>query len=230
LGNNNQYNGALAMDAIDPFLKDLYLLPTTIDYTTLETKELTTEKLKSFEGYYWFQKAGYASKLFVENDTLRNQWVFTNRSSKLLPISDNTFQQMGINEDIRLYQFKKEEAGFRLFFTYNDSAPDIMERYEPVTPSAQDLRSYTGTYYNTAYGVLFSFSIENGQLIAKNLDHQHIEFRPVIMDVFTSTASFLTALEFLRDSSNEVNGFKVDADGIHNLVFEKVPSVMGSRK
>ena len=225
LGNNNQYNGSLAKDVVEPLLKDLYLLPPVIDYTALETKKMSTSKLKSFEGHYWFQKAGYASKLFVENDTLRNQWLFTTRSNKLVPISDNVFQQVGTNEDIRLYKFKKEGSETKLFFTYNDSAPDIMERYEPVNPSTLSLQSYAGTYYNKEYATLFSFYIENGQLITRNLHHQNIEFRPVKKDVFTSTSAFITALEFLRDTSNGVKGFKVDADGIHNLVFEKIPSV-----
>lgn len=224
LGNNNQYNGSLAMDVIEPLVKDLYLLPAVIDYTTLETKTLNTSHLKSFEGHYWFQKAGYASKIFVENDTLRNQWLFSTRHVKLLPISEDLFQQMGTNENIRLYKFKKEETGTRLFFSFNDSKPDIMERYEPVTPSVQTLQSYAGTYCNVDYGSLFSFSVEDGKLVARNLDHQGIEFKPVKKDIFCSTTSFITALEFIRDTSNRVKGFKVDTDGIHNLVFEKVPS------
>jgi CubicO group peptidase (beta-lactamase class C family) len=225
LGNNNQYNGSLAMDAVDPLVRDLFLLPPAVDYTTLETKALSASELKSFEGHYWYKKAGYATKIFVENDTLRNQWLFSTRSVELLPISDNAFQQLGTNDDVRLYKFKKEGNRERLFFTYNDSEPDIMERYEPVIPSEQSLRSYAGTYYNAAYGSLFSFYIEDGQLKAKNLDHQPIEFKPVKKDVFTSTSAFMTALEFLRDTSGEVKGFEVDTDGIHGLIFERVPSV-----
>jgi len=228
LGNNNQYNGSLAMEAIDPLVRDLYLLPPAIDYTTLETKPLSTHQLKSFEGHYWLQKAGYASKIFVENDTLRNQWLFSTQSVKLLPTTDNLFQQIGSNEDIRLYRFEKDEAGTKIFFTFNDSEPDVIERYEPVTPSAEILQSYIGTYYNTAYASLFSFFIEDGQLIAKNLDHQRIEFRPIKKDVFCSTTSFITAIEFFRDASGRVKGFTVDTDGIHNLSFEKAPSATPS--
>lgn len=224
LGNNNQYNGSLAMGAIDVFVKDLYLLPSVIDYQALETKKLSTKSLASFEGHYWFQKAGYASRIFIENDTLRNQWLFTKRFTTLIPISDNTFQQVGLHENIRLYNFKNEAAGMKLYFTFNESVPDIMERYEPVIPSVQTLKSYAGTYYNKAYASLFTVAIEDEKLIVKNIDHEGIEFRPVKKDVFTSTSAFLTALEFLRGGSNEIRGFKVDADGIHHLTYEKLPS------
>lgn len=224
LGNNNQYNGSGAMNAVEPFFKNTYLMPPVIDYTALKTKKMNTGELKFFEGHYWFKKAGYASKLFVENDTLRSQWLFAKRSRKLIPLSENTFQAMGENEDIRLFKFKKEGKENTLSFTFNDSEPDIMKGYIPVNLSKQSLQSYAGTYYNEDYATLFSFDIENGQLVASNLQHQPIKFKPVIRDVFTSTSSFFNSLEFLRDQSNEVKSFTIDTDGIHHLVFKKIAS------
>lgn len=224
LGNSNQYNGALAMGAIEPLVANLYLQPSTIDYSALKTKKLTTKKLKTFEGHYWFRKAGYASQLFVENDTLRSRWIFSERSQKLLPLSDDTFQQVGANEDVRLFKFKRDGAGMKLFFTFNDSKADIMERYKPMHHSDQSLRLYEGTYYNAPYATLFSFRLENGELIATNLNHQEIKFRPVKKDVFTSTSTFFNALEFLRDKSDTIVGFTMDTDGVHHLVFEKIPT------
>lgn len=224
LGNSNQYNGALAMGAIEPFVTDLYLQPPAIDYSALKTKKLSTKKLKALEGHYWFKKGGYASQLFVENDTLRSRWIFSERSQKLLPLSDDTFQQVGANEDIRLFKFKRDGEGMKLFFTFNESKADIMERYEPAHHSDQSLRLYEGTYYNAPYATLFSFRLENGELIATNLNHQEIKFRPVKKDVFTSTSTFFNALEFLRDKSDTIVGFTMDTDGVHHLVFEKIPT------
>ena len=224
IGNNNQYNGSLAMNVVEPFLRDLYLLPAVIDYKTLKTKNLSKKKLKALEGHYWFKKAGYASKIYVENDTLRSQWMFSTRSQTLLPLSDDTFQQMGTNEDIRLFKFRKEGTNTALYFTYNDSEPDVMEKYEPVKPSVEALQAYAGIYYNEEYASLYSFRIEDGQLVARNLDHQDIKFKPVKKDEFTSTSLFFNALEFLRDESNRIKGFAIDTDGIHNLEFKKAPS------
>lgn len=223
LGNNGQYNGSLAMNAIEPFVKNLYLFPPTIDINKLKTKNLSTKKLKAFEGYYWYKDAGYASHIFVENDTLRSKWMFSSRSAPLYPLSNTTFQMVGGNEDVRLFNFKKEEHGNTLYFTYNDSEADIMKPYVPVEPSEQSLQSYVGTYYNAAYACLFSFSLEDGRLVAKNLAHSGIEFSPISTDVFTSMTMFIPSIEFIRASS-EITGFKVDADGIHNFVFTKVPS------
>lgn len=229
LGNTNQYNGSLAMGAVESFVKNLYLQPSTIDYSALKTKKLSTKKLKALEGHYWFRKAGYASQLVVENDTLRSRWIFSKRSQKLLPLSDDTFQQMGINEDVRLFKFKEEGAGMKLFFTFNDSKADIMERYEPVNPTDQSLDEYAGTYYNASYATLFDFRVENGQLVARNLNHEDIEFTPVKKDVFTSMSTFFNALEFLRDKSNGIKGFTIDTDGVHNLIFEKIAALADSR-
>lgn len=221
LGNNGQYNGALAMGAIEPFVKDLYLLPENIDFKAKKIKKLSTKKLKAFEGNYWF-KEGYASELFVENDTLRSKWLFGKGFQTLIPLSDDTFQQYAEMGATRRFKFKKEQAGMTLFFTFNESRPDIMKRYEPIEPSTQELQAYAGVYYNKEYAALFTFQVEDGHLVARNLNHQDITFKAVTKDVFTSTSLFFNALEFLRDKSNNIEGFKMVTDGIHNLVFEKV--------
>lgn len=223
LGNNSEYNGSLAMMSIDPFVKNLYTTPTTIDVDKLKTKKLSEKKLKAFEGHYWFQQAGYASHIFVENDTLRSQWMFSRRAAALYPLSDSSFQMVGSNEDVRLFTFKKEGDTNILHFTYNDADADIMRPYVPVELSEQSLSSYSGTYYNKEYAALFSFSVEDGKLIVKNLAHTGIEFRSVSKDIFTSSTMFIPSIEFIRES-NEITGFKVNADGIHNFVFEKAPS------
>jgi len=223
LGNTSQYNGALANDMLNPLVKDLYPLPANIDYKTKKIKKLSTKQLQSFEGNYWF-KEGYASQLFVKNDTLRSKWLFSNsdRYQTLIPLDDNIFQQYAEMEDTRLFKFKKEGNKMTLYFTYNESRPDVMERYKPVNLPDQTLQAYLGTYYNEEYASLFTFHIEEGQLIAKNLNHQDITFKPVKKDVFTSTSLFFNALEFLWDDSKDVKGFNMVTDGIHNLVFKKV--------
>jgi len=228
LGNSNQYNGALAQGAIIPLVEGLYPLPANIDFKAKKIKKLSVRKLKTFEGNYWF-KEGYASQIFVENDTLRTKWLFGNGHQTLVPLSDNMFQQYAKMEDTRLFEFKEGDNGMTLSFTYNESKPDIMERYEPVELSAQALQKYAGTYYSTEYVTLFSFRIENGQLVARNLNHQDIIFRPVKKDVFTSTSMFFNALEFLRDKSNEIKGFSMVTDGIRNLKFEKIMELTDSK-
>ncbi|MFK7954406.1 MAG: serine hydrolase domain-containing protein [Ekhidna sp.] len=221
LGNNSEYNGSLAMMAIDPFVKDFYTIPTTIDINKLKTKKLSEKKLKAFEGYYWFQHAGYASHIFVENDTLRSKWMFSQRAAPLYTLTDNSFQMVGSNEDVRLFTFKKEANDMILHFTYNDADADIMKPYVPVQLSEQSLKNYVGTYYNEEYATLFSFTIEDKKLIAKNLAHTGIEFRSVSKDVFTSPTMFIPSIEFIREVG-KITGFKVNADGIHNFIFEKI--------
>lgn len=224
LGNHNQYNGSLAQNVLNPFIQEQYTSQENIDFTTKKIKKLSIKQLKAFEGNYWF-KEGYASELFVENDTLRTKWLFNDRSrfQTLVALSDNTFQQYAQIEDRRLFKFKKEGDDMVLYFTYNESRPDVMERYEPVNPSILELKSYSGTYYNKEYSTLFSFSVKDGKLVASNLNHQDIIFRPVKRNVFTSTSLFFNALNFLEDeSSGNIKGFRMVTDGIHNLIFKKI--------
>lgn len=222
LGNNNQYNGGLAMDIINPFVKDRYLQPAVVDYNKLKTIKMSTSQLKSFEGDYWFKPAGYASKMFVENDTLHLKWLFGSRSHKLVPISNNTFQFVGTTDEVRKYKFVKEGNSTTLYFKYDESEEDVMKSYVPVTPSAEMLQSYTGTYYNKAYKSLIIFHVEDGLLLASNNGHKNIEYRPVKKDVFSSATIFMPALEFVRNQANEITGIKIDGDGVHPLVFRKI--------
>lgn len=223
LGNTNQYNGSLAQNVLNPFIQKHYTSPENIDFSTKKIKNLSPKQLKTFEGNYWF-KEGYASELFVKNDTLRTKWLFNDKSryQTLVPLSDNTFQQYAQIEDRRLFEFKKEGDDMILYFTYNEGRPDVMERYEPVKPSAQELQSYAGTFYNKEYAVLLSFNVRGDKLEARHLNHENITFRPVKKDIFTSTSMLFNALEFIRDSSNKITGFKMVTDGISNLEFKRV--------
>ena len=223
LGNNNQYNGGYAHDLVDVLVEDIYTLPANINFKAKKIKKLSIEKLKSFEGNYWF-KEGYASEIFVKNDTLRAKWLFSSkdRYQTLVPLSNNTFQQYAKMEDVRLFKFKKEGKTMKLYFTYNESSPDIMERYNPVEFSEGDLQNYVGTYYNEKYTTLFTFRVEKGELIAKNLNHQDIKFRPVKKNTFTSTSMFFNALTFSKNKEGEVTSFNIVTDGIQNLKFLKI--------
>ena len=221
IGNNDQYNGGLAMNLIDPYVNDLYTQPEVIDYSKLKTVEMSNSEMKAFEGHYWFSPGGYATRIFVENDTLRNQWLFGTRYNTLIPISENTFQQVGTTDEIRKYKFVKEGSSTTLHFKYDESEEDIMESYVPVEPSIETLQSYSGTYYNNDYTSLILFTVSDGKLLAKNLGHKEIEYRPVKKDVFTSATYFMPALEFIRDQSDNVIGLKIDGDGVHSLMFEK---------
>lgn len=220
LGNNNQYNGGLAHDMVDVFVEDLYPLPANIDFESKNIKNLRTLELEKYVGNYWFDE-GYASQIFVENDTLRSKWLFSSRSQTLVPLSDNTFQQYAKMEDTRLFRFEDEGEGMTLYFTYNESTPDIMKRYEPVKLSTNDLQWYEGAYYNSEYGSIFTFNIEDGELVVKNIKHRDIKLMPVMRDVFTSTSMFFNAITFIRDDSNMVKGFKIVTDGVHDLTFKK---------
>lgn len=221
IGNNDQYNGALAMDIINPLVDDLYTQPEVIDYNKLKTVQMSTSKMKSFEGNYWFSPGGYATRIFVENDTLRNQWLFGTKSNTLVPISENTFQQVGTTDEVRRYKFVKEGSGTTLYFRYDESEEDIMKSYEPVNPSQEMLQSYSGTFYNNDYASLIIFEVVDGKLFARNRGHKDIEYRSVKRDVFTSATYFMPALEFVRDHLSNVTGLKVDGDGVHSLVYKK---------
>ncbi len=220
LGNNDMYNGGLAQEMINIVMEDQYTMPALIDFSEQSFVQKTTEELRKYEGHYWFDE-GYASEIFVKNDTLRTRWLFGKSYQTLVPISETTFQQYAKMEDVRLFNFIEERGQMTIDFRYNESTPDIMKRYTPHEPSIEELQSIAGSYYHPSYSTVFTFSIKEGNLVAKSIHHPDIIFKPITKDVYTSTSLFFNALTFKRDKSGKVESFSIRTDGIKDLVFMK---------
>lgn len=223
IGNNMRYNGSPAMQAAEFFMKDAYLYPPVIDFNTLKIINLSSKKLKEFEGDYWDGKRGLGRKITVKQDTLRFSSLGSDYESALLPLSATKFQMVVESGDIIILDFKEEENRKLVEIVVGQSNPGLYKAYTPMTYKEEELKEFIGAFQNRKLNSAFDFKVENGLLIAKNSNSigNHVEFFPVKTDVFRSNELFLGSIAFMRDTDNSVTGFTITTDGITNLEFKK---------
>jgi len=220
IGNNNRYNGMPAMEMAYEVLENNFTEPPSIDFSKVRTKKLSAKKLKKHEGFYWNKKNGGSAQIYVKNDTLRYKGLRSNRENTLVPLDDNTFQFIVRNDDKIILKFINDK--FSVVFGNSDET--IYDKFNPVAPTKKKLNNYAGLFYNDELDVTYTFSIENDNLVTKNLKNGSITFYPIINDTFRSNTLMLSAVTFKRNSQNKVVGFNINTDGVKKLYFDKIQS------
>lgn len=97
--------------------------------------------------------------------------------------------------------------------------PQTFERIDPVTPSLDQLREYTGTYYSEELEVVHRIVLEDGDLYIKYRKSPHIPLEPAQNDQFTMDWA---RIEFERDSQDKVLGYGVWIERAWDVRFARV--------
>ncbi|ALL05724.1 hypothetical protein AQ505_09605 [Pedobacter sp. PACM 27299] len=222
LGNNNRYNGRLAMNLALEVLGDIFPKPATIDFNQLETIKLTPQQLDIYSGHYWDNENAAARKLYVENDTLKYQTLDGNDESQLVPLSENVFQMVVDGDDEIMVKFRKEDGRMKMIYTYGESDEYVYEAYQPVKHSPAALNEFTGNFYNHALNTTYTLSLNEKGLFTSNKNQPLISLSPIQKDIFLSSARNLGGIRFTRDKQKNITGFYINSDRIKHLFFEKI--------
>ncbi len=99
--------------------------------------------------------------------------------------------------------------------------PPSPEKKEEFDKSTVKLNEYTGAFYSPELLTTYTFEVVNDTLVAKHQRHDDIKFNAKAKDSFSGNAWFIGNVDFIRDKSNKVNGFKVNSGRVRNLVFDK---------
>jgi CubicO group peptidase (beta-lactamase class C family) len=221
LGNNNRYNGSLAMNMALEILGDIFPQPPTIDFNKLKSIKLTPQQLESYCGYYWDNDRSAARKIFIKNDTLCYQSLGSNEESKLIPISKNTFQMIVDGDDVILVKFRKEADQMKMIYTSGESDEYVYDAYTPINISDKNLNEFTGTFYNDVLKVTYTLSINEKCIFTSTKNQPLITLTPIQEDLFLSSARNFGSFRFVRDKQQNITGFYINSDKIKNLFFEK---------
>lgn len=95
-------------------------------------------------------------------------------------------------------------------------------RVEPFDPKTVVLTDYTGPYHSEELGTEYTFSVENGKLIARHSRMSDVELVPVKKDIFFGDKFYLREVTFIRDENKVITGYKVSNGRVRNLWFNKV--------
>lgn len=222
LGNNNRYNGGLAMNMAIEVLGDIFPEPANIDFTQLKTIKLTPQQLDAYSGHYWDNENAAARRLYVKNDTLRYQTLDGSDESLLVPVSENVFQMVVDGDDVIMVKFRKEGSTMKMIYTYGESDEYVYEAYQAIQESATALTEFTGNFYNHALNTIYTLSQNEKGLFTSNKNQPTISLSPIQKDMFLSSARNLGGIRFARDKQKNITGFYIYSDRVKNIFFEKM--------
>ncbi|RZK76577.1 MAG: class A beta-lactamase-related serine hydrolase [Pedobacter sp.] len=222
LGNNNRYNGSLAMNMAVEILGDVFPQPSNIDFRNLKTVKQTNQQLQTFIGDYWDDEHAAALSIYLQNDTLRFKSTGNAEKYSLLPIAESTYQMMLNGDDRVLVKFQKQGGSMKLVYTSGESDEYVYKRYKPSNYPPVVISSFTGIFYNKALNSTYILSQNSKGLFTSNKSQPIINFTSIQKQTFLSTSRNLGSIRFAWDKDHNVRGFYVNSERVRGLFFEKV--------
>lgn len=222
LGNNDQYNGGLAMNMALEALGDVFPEPPSIDFSKVKTVAATPRQLEGYAGHYWDGERVAGRKIYVKNDTLRYQALGGGAESTLLPVGEGVFQMVVDGDDRILVKFRKEGDDLKMIYTSGESDEYAYNRYQPADYTAAALEEFAGTFYSEALQTTYTLARNEKGLFTANKKYPLVQLVPVRPDLFASTIKAFSGVRFVRDAQQKITGFYVDSDRAKNLFFQKV--------
>ena len=218
LGNSSSINGrGLSLQVADVFLEKQFK-ENSNENSSADSIKLSTKELNKLIGTYW-NKDTRAVQILVNNDALT---FATPNYISLTPLSKTEFQLQGVGSDVRLH-FKENGKGKYTFReTVNGREVNKYVSYTPATYETKELQKYIGKYFSEELNTFYDVSINNGNLVVSHLRNGNATLSPINLDNFTSNSWRFSTLKFERDSAKKINGFRISAMRVKNILFKKV--------
>lgn len=105
--------------------------------------------------------------------------------------------------------------------TSNQENPDPPKAAQPFIMTPEELRAYAGMYYSAELETVYTFTVEDGRLMARHRRYDPFEVALITRDEFDGP-SFVDTIEFERDSSGRITGMRISNGRVRNLWFEKL--------
>jgi len=111
-------------------------------------------------------------------------------------------------------------APTRLTLTAADTAPQVLEKFQPIQLSAEDLSQYTGVYTSSELEATYRFAVKDGKLtLAINWQEPAI-LNPSVRDEFQGPDG--VSIVFRRDAAGHITGCDLFAGRVRNIAFVKI--------
>ena len=214
----------MSLKIADIYLKDKEVIADTkkVD-TEKKTPEGTDVKvdhnlLVSYCGSYELQP-GNAATISLENENL-----FVTAPG----LTKTPMKAIGANE------FEVKEVSARVTFIQGDSGKIskmkvVMNGEEHYAmklpefdPSKINLSEYSGDFYSDELNTTYSLVVESGKLIARHFRTGDVKLTPTKTDHFSGDQWYFGSIDYERDATGKVTGFRVTGGRVRNLKFARV--------
>lgn len=209
---------SLAYRVADIYLGDFYKEEQPeAESEGLNTINLPEDKLKDKVGYYINTDSG----AFYRIRLIKGQLQFSGMGQNftLGAISENEFFLTGTSQIITL-KFGKSEGGqpVQLEITQEDSPVLTYKSFEPIRPTKEELKEYTGEYSSEELDTTFRIEFIKNRLRFTHKNAIPGTLQTNYKDIFRAGN---IRIIFSRDSSDRITSFMVNAGRVTNLRFFK---------
>lgn len=176
--------------------------------------------LDKYCGDYMNSNQGIERKILRRGDTLvyaRSEGSENN----LLPISKTKFVMQDVPVDI-IIEFNDEKNVDSMEIGIDNSDFLALKLVQPFTCTEEQVATCIGTYYNENLEVQYSFTIENGELVARHISGNTVRFTCIAEDIFRGDQRYLTQIKIVRNSDGTVAGILVNNFRNRNIYFRKI--------
>lgn len=189
-------------------------------------KEKPEKKLtpKNITGIYYAQHLGFVIEFKNINDSLEVHYEWTKAKNKLTKAGPNSWKDPKLQGASNIFNFINIEDGKAQNLTIGSENPTVWKRLPTLDFPNVNLKDFVGSFWNNEISALYTFSIEDGELIAKHERTGTVQFQQIGEDKFLSrgNAWFFREIQFKRDSNGKVIGLEVTNSNITAFPFKKV--------
>jgi CubicO group peptidase (beta-lactamase class C family) len=110
-------------------------------------------------------------------------------------------------------------APTRLTLRSADAAPQVLEKFQHIKPSPEDLSQYAGEYKSSELQATYRFAVTDGKLTLATNWQAPAVLDPSVRDEFQGP--FGTSIVFRRDTAGHITGCDLFAGRVRNISFTK---------
>jgi len=176
--------------------------------------------LDAYVGKYELRQ-GFIISITKEEDQLMGQ-ATGQPKFPLFPESETKFFLKVTDAQI---SFVKESDGKVNKIILHQGGNDLTaKRIIEFKLNLEQLVEFEGTFFSDELGTFYTIVLEDSQLVAQHNRHSDISLTPSASDFFTGTTWWFQRINFIRNSSKKIDGFKLTGGQVRNLKFRKVKS------
>ena len=187
--------------------------------TEEEIVQVSEDDLERVTGRYWQPEQKYmrtirrhGTKMFYDRG---------GSASELGPLGNDRFLMLEVDAHL-IVSFEPAGAKPERMVVVVDGASPVVSRVVEGEPTRDILAAYVGDYHSPELDATYQVRLDDDQLVLHHWRHGDFPLETLTDDMFTSSAWWLGSVEFERDESGAVRGFRASSDRVRNLAFHRV--------
>ncbi|WP_336070125.1 serine hydrolase domain-containing protein [Mesoflavibacter sp. CH_XMU1404-2] len=178
---------------------------------------ISNSTLKKYEGTYEIYPGLYYN-ITTEGEKLYWQQIGYDGKVELPMIDENTFKFPPYPHSKFIFHINRIEFQIADIVRYCKRIHLIKE----VDNKLSDLEKYTGFYKNEELNIIYEIKVLANKLVAILNTTYKITLNPLSENSFYSSEAFFGKVNFIYDTNNLIQGFKVSGQNINEILFEKL--------